>query len=228
MLKNLKYPVVIISVMISLIFLPSCKDFLSPDQELNVTQDKLFDDYYEYRSVEMGLYGLQQQLVEQLVVLGELRGDLMTVTPNADADLIEINNFQVSKTNKYANPVNFYKLIAACNSFISVLKKNHPEVLDKKIGVTNYDKLYGEALCMRAWAYFNIVRIYGKVPVIYESLTSIEEIEGYINSPLTYVDSVHIVYGKDGFKNDTSKNVSITLEKKFYDTEMVSGFRQAA
>ena len=64
----------------------SCKDFLNPEQEINITEDKLFDDWYEYRSIEMGLYGLQQNLVEQLVILGELRADLLTITENADAD----------------------------------------------------------------------------------------------------------------------------------------------
>src|SRR5450759_4341092 len=128
--KNLKYSVIILSLLMSVVFLPSCKNFLNPDQELNITKDKLFKDWYEYRSVAMGLYGLQQKLVEQLVVLGELRGDLLTVTPNADADVVEIYNFQASKTNKYADPTNFYKLISACNSLISVLKEKHPEVLD--------------------------------------------------------------------------------------------------
>jgi starch-binding outer membrane protein, SusD/RagB family len=169
----------------------------------------------------MGLYGLQQELVEQLVVLGELRSDLLTVTPNADADLIEIYNFQVSKTNKYANPTNFYKLISACNSFISVLKAKHPEVLDKTKAINNYDKLYGEALCMRAWAYFNAARIYGKIPVIHESLTSVGEIEEYLNSSSTYVDKIHIVYGRDGYYNDTTFNKPIVLEKQFYDLNLV-------
>lgn len=221
MLKNLKYSVIITTILISLVFLSSCKDYLNPTQDLYITEDELFKDAYEYRSVDMGLYGLQQKLVEQLVLLGELRGDLMTVTPNADADLIEIYNFQVSKTNKYADPTNFFKLISACNSFISVLKLKHPEVLDKKIAVTNYDKLYGEALCMRAWAYFNAVRIYGKVPVIYESLTSVDEIEAYLNSSSTYIDSVNIVYATDGFHNDTIYNKPITLQKQFYDIDMV-------
>lgn len=219
MRKNLRYSVVIISVLISLMFLPSCKDFLNPDQELNLTQDELFDDWYEYRAVSMGLYGLQQKLVEQLVVLGELRGDLLTVTSNADADLIEINNFQASKTNKYADPTNFYKLISASNRFIMELKTRHPEVLNKNIGATNYDKLYGEALCMRAWAYFNAVRIYGKVPVIYESLTSIEEVEAYMNSSSTYVDT-SIVYANDGY-NSTQRDTVINLTKQFYDLDMV-------
>src|SRR5690554_1047146 len=95
----------------------SCKDFLNPEQEINITEDKLFDDWYEYRSIEMGLYGLQQDLVEQLVILGELRGDLLTITENADADMIEIYNFNISKENKYASPTNFFKLISASNNF---------------------------------------------------------------------------------------------------------------
>lgn len=221
MLKKLKYSVSIIIILVSLGLLPSCTDFLNPDQDLNVTQEQLFDDWYEYRSVAMGLYGLQQELVEQLVVLGELRSDLLTVTPNADADLIEIYNFQVSKTNKYANPTNFYKLISACNSFISVLKVKHPEVLDKTKPINNYDKLYGEALCMRAWAYFNAARIYGKIPVIHESLTSVGEIEDYLNSSSTYIDKIHIIYGREGYYNDTTFNKPIVLEKQFYDLDLV-------
>lgn len=219
MRKNLKYSIVIISAILSLMMLPSCKDFLNPDQELNITKDKLFDDWYEYRAVAMGLYGLQQKLVEQLVVLGELRGDLLQVTPNADADLIEIYNFKPSKTNKYADPTNFYKLISSCNSFISELKGKHPEVMDKNASVTNYDKLYGEALCMRAWAYFNAVRIYGKVPVIHESLTTVEEIEEYLNTTTEYHDT-RVIYEKDGY-HFTQRDTTITLTKQFYDLDMV-------
>lgn len=227
MRKNLKYSVVILSLLMSVVFLPSCKDFLNPDQELNITSDKMFDDWYEYRSVAMGLYNLQQQLVEQLVVLGELRGDLLKTTPNADADLAEIYNFQVSKTNKYADPTNFYKLIAACNSLITQLKENHPEVIDKSRKISelgNYDKLYGEVICMRAWAYFNAVRIYGKTPVIYESLTSVEEIEKYMEST-SYVDSVHYVLrdgvpANDGYPIDTI-HTTITLNKQYYRIDQV-------
>lgn len=221
MKKYIKYSKIIGSIFLVLVIFSSCEEFLNPEQEINITEDKLFDDWYEYRSIEMGLYGIQAKLVEQLLVLGELRGDLMQITDKADADMVEVYNFNVSKENRFASPTNFFKLISACNNFITVLKTDHPEVLDKKIAVTNYDKLYGEALCMRAWAYFNAVRIYGKVPYIPESLTTIEEVEAFISTPGTYVDSVHIVYGRDGYENDTTYNVSIQLEKQYYNTEMV-------
>jgi hypothetical protein len=216
-----KYAVLVSVFLLSVFFLSSCKEFLNPDQEINITKDKLYDDWYEYRSSAMGLYGIQTDLVEQLVILGELRGDLMQITENADADMVEIYNFNVSKENKYASPTNFFKLIAATNSFITVLKTEHPEVLDPKSPVTNYDKLYGEALCMRAWAYFNAVRIYGKVPFIPESLTNMDEVSNFLNSTGTYIDSVHIIYGIDGYTNDTLKNVPIALEKQYYDQNLI-------
>ncbi len=216
-----KYTAIIAIFLLSVVLLSSCKDFLNPEQEINITKDKLFDDWYEYRSIAMGLYGIQADLVEQLVILGELRGDLMKTTENADADMVEIYNFNVSKENKYAQPTNFFKLITAANSFITVLKTEHPEVMDKKSLVTNYDKLYGEALCMRAWAYFNAVRIYGKVPFLPESLTTIDEVNNFLNTEGTYIDSVQIIYGIDGYKNDTLKNVPIQLDKQYFDQNLI-------
>lgn len=200
----------------------SCEDFFNPEQGVTVTEDQLYTDWYEYRAVALGMYGLQQQLVEQLMVLGELRGDLLTVTDNADEDLMEIYNFNVSKDNKYASPQNFFKLIAATNRLISILEERQPRVTNLTLTeVNNYDKLYGEALCMRAWAYFNAARIYGKVPFIDQRLSTIEEIEQFINSPGSYVDSVYIKYSINGFNNDTIYNQPVKLEKNYWDLDRI-------
>jgi hypothetical protein len=206
---------------LTICLLPSCKDFFNPSQDMEVTEDKLYDDWYEYRSVAMGIYAIQKELVEQLLVLGELRGDLLTITDNADSDMVEIYNFNISKNNKYASPLNFFKLISACNNLLNILQTRHPEVMDPKIAVTNYDRLYGEALCIRAWAYFNAVRIYGKVPFIPESITTVEEIDSYINTPGIYIDSINTVYGIDGFNNDTLYNTPIELTKQFFNQNLV-------
>ena len=217
----LKYSFLPVIAVVGLMAMPSCEKFLRPEQELEITEDRLFEDWYEYRSIEMGMYGLQQDLAEQLLILGELRGDLLEITPNASADLVEIYNFNPSRANKYASPINLFKLISACNNFILVLERENPEVLDPESPVSNYDRLYGEALCMRAWAYFNAVRIYGKVPYIHESLTTMDEILAYVESPGTYIDSVHIIFDKDGYHNDTTYNEPITLEKQYWDQELV-------
>jgi len=80
---------------------------------------------------------------------------------------------------------------------------------------------YGEALCMRAWAYFNAVRIYGKVPFIPESLTSINEVESFLESSKTYIDSIDIVFGRDGYHNDTIYNKPVILEKQYFNETQI-------
>ncbi len=195
----------------------SCEEFFHPSQGLIVPEDEFLTDWSEYRAAELGLYSLQQELIDQLVVLGELRGDLLEITDNADNDLIEIYNFNISKENKYASPYNFYKLIAACNKLALALETNRPEISDFSSAPNSYDRLYGEVLSMRAWAYFNAVRIYGKIPYIWPSLTTVVEIEEYVNGSYTYIDSFDIVFHLNGYDNDTIYNQVKELDKTFIE-----------
>ena len=199
----------------------SCEKYFHPDQDLIIQKENMFHDFEDYRSVGLGLYSLQQKLFEQIIILGELRGDLVDITKNASPELVEIRNFNISKQNSYASPYNFYKLIAECNNLIRQLKTAHPEVLDKSIDVTNYDKLFGEVLCMRAWAYFTAVKIYQKIPYVPETLNTVQEIRDYVNSSANYIDSVDYIYGPKGTVIDTLINTPVTIQKQYLDLPMV-------
>ena len=200
----------------------SCENFYEPDLGNAIRQEEFLIDQAEYRSTSMGLYALQQDLAEQIIILGELRADLLEVTDNASRDLIEINNFTISPGNKYASARNFYTLIAASNNFIRMIEHNHPEVKDSEGAITNFDRYYGEAWCMRSWAFFNAARIYGKVPYIPVSLTSISEIEEYVNSEKTIIDSIDIIYAPDGYYNDTIiKEEPVKLENAYLDIRAI-------
>lgn len=202
--------------LITVVTIIGCEKFYEPDIGTGIKTDEFFADESEYRAAAMGLYSLQQQLVEQLVVLGELRADLMKITENADLDLREIYYYNVSPGNKYASARNFYRLIDACNRFMAKIEENHPEVLDKNAPVNNFDRYYGEALCMRAWAYFNAARIYGEIPYIPPSITGIEEIEEYVNSPKTVKDTFKINFSPDGYYNDTIRiDTSYVIDNAF-------------
>jgi len=209
-----------ITIAMALFGLNSCENFFNPEQALIVKEENFYKNWYEYRAAEMGMYALQQKLVDQIVILGELRGDLLTITPNASNDLQEIYNFRISTDNKYASPNNFYDLIAATNNIIRKLEQNFPEVLQKTTGNTTYDRLYGEALCMRAWAYFNAVKIYGRIPYIHPSLTTPEEIIEYINSQQVYYDVNETIYDKSG-QDSVITIDTIALEKIYLDMNMV-------
>ena len=49
----------------------SCEKFFDPDQDLIIKEEDYFKDWYDYRSAEMGLYSLMQDLAEQLLILGQ-------------------------------------------------------------------------------------------------------------------------------------------------------------
>lgn len=212
-------PLIVVLVLSQLF---ACEKFLDPDQELVIRDENFPADDVELRSASLGLYAIQQDLVEQIVVLGELRGDLLEITGNADPDLREVYNFQISPINRYASPATFYKLIAASNKLIRILENKYPEVTDPEAGVSNYDYMLGEAICMRSWAYFNAVRIYNEIPYIPETLTDISEINGFVNSSGTYVDTAYIEYHPNGFDNDTIEMVYEYTDRKFLDQDAMT------
>ncbi len=230
MLKNiLHYKKLILLAIILSISFSSCERFFDPEQDLIVKEEDMFAEWFDYRSAEMGLYSLMQDLVDQIWVLGELRGDLLMVTDNASPDLVNVCNFNITRDNKYASPTNFYRLIAACNNLIRQLKREHPEVTTGNgESYSNYDRLYGEVMCTRAWAYFNAARIYGKIPYFPESLTTEDEIVKYVNSGGEFVDSLDIIYNPQGHYDpnkyplyDTIRNETVVLPKIYLDMETV-------
>lgn len=206
-----------------LIITTGCEDFLNPVQGLVLPEGKESVDEVELRSMCLGMYSLQQDLVEQIVMLGELRADLMNVTENADPDLREISSFQISENNRYASPSKFYRLIAASNKFIRILSQLHPEVLDKNSTISNYHRMYGEAIAMRTWAYFYAVRIYNEIPYIPETLNTIDEINAYVNTPGEYTDSVYIHYATNGKDSYVIRDTTFVFrDKKFLNQDLMT------
>lgn len=213
----------LIHILLLLLVTTGCEDFLNPEQGLVLPESQVPADEVELRSISLGLYSLQQDLVEQIVMLGELRADLLMVTENADPDLREINSFQITANNRYASPSNFYKLIAACNKVIRILEQLHPEVLDDDSPVSNYHRMYGEAIIMRSWAYFYAVRIFNEIPYIPETLNTIDEINAFVNSPGEYTDSVYINYAPNGIDTYTVYDTTfVYTERKFLNQDQMT------
>jgi hypothetical protein len=213
----------LIYILFLFVITTGCEDFLNPEQGLVLPESQVPKDEVELRSISLGLYSLQQDLVEQIVMLGELRADLLVVTKNTDPDLKEINSFQITETNRYASPSNFYKLIAASNKVIRILERLHPEVLDKSSTISNYHRMYGEAIAMRSWAYFYAVRIFNEIPYVPETLNTIDEINDYVNSPGEYTDSVYINYAPNGIDTDTIFDTTyVFTEKRFLNQDQMT------
>lgn len=208
----------IVSIGLCILLASSCEDFISANSNDILFEEDAYNDFEEIRASMLGLYSLQQNLVEQLIVLGELRADLLTTTENIDANLTEIENFSVSANNPYTSPRNFYHLILNCNKLINEIVAFKPDVKESGIeNVNNYDRFYGEAVCMRAWAYFHLARIYNNVPVYFNELKldqplgtqNVWDHQVLIDTLISQLESLKIVGYNYNTGNDNVWNVSV-------------------
>ena len=161
-------------VVFSLSITTACKDFLYDDSDIVTYSDKEFlnSDADTLWSVA-GIMNKLQTLADRTVLLGELRGDLVTITPNADANLRDIWEFNLNHENKYNSPADYYAVINNCNYFIAhadtSLTNNRNEAI--------FMKEYAAVKAYRAWTYLQLALVYGRVPLVTEPIVSMEQSE---------------------------------------------------
>ena len=152
----------------------SCSDILETEsirQNIEPTIEQKTDSvFYAY-----GILQAMQELADQYVFQGEMRGDLVKTTEYTDNNLRQLANFSATTNNKYDSAYVYYRVINNCNYYIAHCDTNLYN------GATNViiDK-YAAAMAIRAWAYLQLGRNYEKVPFFTEPLTKISQIDaGY-------------------------------------------------
>lgn len=141
----------------------SCEDMLKVDSKVVLYQedhnlDNATDTLYSVMGILQGI----QRIADRTVLLGEMRGGLVTTTDQATDDLNEIYSFNfksIGENNRYDRAVDYYNIINNCNYFLakadtSYYRANESVFLPEYVAV----------LCYRAWTYLQVAQIYGKVP----------------------------------------------------------------
>ena len=151
--------------------LASCSDVLDTestrwniDPEIGEKTDSVF---YAF-----GILQAMQQLADQYVFQGEMRGDLVKTTPYTDNNLRQLADFSATTANKYDSAYVYYRVINNCNYYIAhcdtaLYRGSTNVVIDK----------YVAAKAIRAWAYLQLGRNYKQVPFFTEPLTKISQID---------------------------------------------------
>ncbi len=168
-MKTQDYIPRILAIFLILTSCYSCEKFYNPDLETRLPADENFSDYLSSRASVNGLYALMQDLMDAYVVNGELKADMLTITADANEDLADIFNLKFSTSNSYMDILPFYTLITNANDVILHLE----EEMEK--GTSYGDELnnmYAEAVVIRAWTYFYLVRNYTQVPYLTEDFTA--------------------------------------------------------
>lgn len=154
--------------------LTSCSDFFDQDSTyiVDAKKDHLNNATDTIYSLT-GILNKVQAIADRTVLLGEARGDLMTVTDVTPADLRAVANFTIGDDNMYNNPLDYYAIINNCNYFIAKadleLKNSRNQFIFKKE--------YAEVKAIRAWTYLQLVTTYGRVPFVTEPIMTKEESE---------------------------------------------------
>ena len=152
----------------------SCKKFLDTEPEEALAKEQMYRDVYDADAAVQGIYGKLMNLAGQYIVLNELRGDLVSVTANANPALREIDENLVNPDNSYANPKQFYEVIIACND---VLKNFDIMLKDKKFTIDQYNQRYSDIGAIRSWVYLQLGIHFGNVPYVTDPIENISDLK---------------------------------------------------
>lgn len=151
-----------------------CSDMMDTGSDRVVFEDdnKLDNPNDSIYSV-MGVLAKMQATADPCLLFGELRGDLMTVdTQNASIDLQQIEGFNATPANRYADKRSFYQVINNCNYIMARMDTSVVEGIDKVMMPE-----YAQVKTLRAWTYLQLALIYGEVNYFTKPLLSIDDID---------------------------------------------------
>ena len=182
---RLKYLLFILYTLFLSMMFASCASFFEQESDQIIYADKehlnnATDTIYSVT----GILSKLQALADRTVLLGEVRGDLTSITSVASSDLRDVALFQIGDDNQYNVPRDYYAVINNCNYFIAhadtALKNNRNEYI--------FLKEYAAVKAIRAWTYLQLVLNYGKVPFVTQPILTKQEAEqGYPTYDLTAV-----------------------------------------
>lgn len=172
-----------------------------------------------------GIFSQLEKIADSYVLLGELRGDLMDVTPKSNLYLKEINNFDISGTNPYANNLkDYYSVINNCNYVI-----HNIDTSVVKGGIKVMYKEYAACKAIRAWTYMQIALNFGSANYYDKPVLTVQDAENIQKStPLTITELAPILISDINPWKDTptpSMDViySQDLDKSFFPIRFVLG-----
>ena len=146
-----------------ILIISSCeKEFIELVPVSTVTIDKLYQTDKDYENAVVGAYSVLRSLGDYLWQFGDMTGDDTEQQFTTSRTLVSIDNFYIDINdglliNSWRQ---FYNLISRCNMVLYKIKDANPSV------IVNKERHIGEASFLRAWAYFNLINIFGDVPLI--------------------------------------------------------------
>lgn len=137
----------------------SCEDMLTPDMDRYAMEFSGNDTVGFY----LGILREVQEVIEQNVLLGDLRSDLAVTTEYSSDSISDIANFRNPEDgdNALLNRAAYYKVINQCNFYLAKV-----DTMALIRGNYYMRKECAQVELIRAWVYMQLVQNYGRVPFI--------------------------------------------------------------
>lgn len=175
MIKKIIYTVLLPA---SLLFAATgCTTWLTVKPEGEVVLEDFWQSESNVESVLASCYrGLtEDDIVNRMIVWGELRSDNMISSGFVSLDMQKILDGDITSSNPFSNWGSFYTVINYCNTVLFYA----PGVVARDLNFTEGDlrRVEAEAKTLRALCYFYLVRAFQEVPWV--SAASVDDTQNY-------------------------------------------------
>ncbi len=156
-----------------------CADMMDTESELvEFEKDNTLNHPTDSVYSVMGIINKMQLIADRVVLLGEVRGDLVATTEAASSDLKRLAAFDNATDNKYNAVSDYYAVINNCNYFLA----NVDTTLQRR-GRTLFTSEYAAVKAFRAWTYLQLVKAYGAVPYVTDPVMTEQAARDEMNKP---------------------------------------------
>lgn len=192
----MKKIILYISAFLSLVNISCKKDYLKVSPETVQDEGAFFRTGPQFVQAVNGAYAQLQPLHSDLLwVLAEMRSDNTSYQrntgDNSGIDRMRLDEFREFDNGSHVTSFfnNSYSGISRCNAIIS-------RAAGANISADIMDPVLGQAHFLRAYNYFNLVRLIGEVPLITAPITSVES--AFANAARKPVPEIYATIISDG------------------------------
>jgi tetratricopeptide (TPR) repeat protein len=153
---------------ILLLFLVSCsKEFIELQPISTVSVDVLYKTDKDFQDAVIGCYTPLQEQYQSYWMFGDLRGDDSRQEVLANLSLVSVDVFTINNDDNLLRNTwrNYYQVINRANTILASIEKADMALIKNK------DRHIGETKFLRALAYYDLVRIFGDVPMLITTIS---------------------------------------------------------
>ncbi|GAB2805551.1 RagB/SusD family nutrient uptake outer membrane protein [Ferruginibacter profundus] len=203
----------------TLFAMSSCKKLVDVQPQTTVGIANMYRNVFDADAAVIGVYGKVMKIAKPYLLLNELRGDLMDITSNADANLRQISEHTATVNNPYIDPQPFYDVIVNCNDVLDNFKKMYAQ---SKLKAEEFNQRYSDIASIRSWVYLQLGIHYGKIPYVTNPVVTLKDLKDSTNFPTitlpVLIDSLVSFTEKLPFTDDYPSGTTLQTVVDGYST----------